>query len=359
MERRPGTQDISWLLDLDRNGQLDLDPPYQRRSVWTAKDRRFFLDTIFRNYPSPAIFLHKHISDGGGVKYYVVDGKQRLETILNFSKGKIRISPEYGDVRLNNKKFSEIAGDVDLKARFWNYQVPVEMIDFREAELVKNVFDRLNRNSRKLTAQELRHAKFEGWFITKAEGEADQEVWKTLGVATRARATRMMDVQFISELMAVVVNGEVRGFSQDELDDIYADLEDLDDKPDFNVEEFEQKFEYSKNILLEMQNLNESITKIARTSTAIYSLWSVVVCAEILPAVNILADRYAAFMQKVQELNEQSAVPGVVAEEAAEQEGGSENAAAARYRENARGASTELTQRQARHDALLSVLVTQ
>jgi hypothetical protein len=38
MKRRPTTQDISWLLDLARNKQLDLDPPYQRRSVWTNKD---------------------------------------------------------------------------------------------------------------------------------------------------------------------------------------------------------------------------------------------------------------------------------------------------------------------------------
>src|ERR1700677_1122365 len=104
MDRRPTTQDISWLLDLDKNGQLDLNPPYQRRSVWTAKDRRFFLDTIFRNFPSPAIFLHKNISDTGAVKYFVVDGKQRLETILRFSKGKMRIATDYGDVRLNNKR---------------------------------------------------------------------------------------------------------------------------------------------------------------------------------------------------------------------------------------------------------------
>ncbi len=48
MQRRSTSQDISWFLDLKRNGQIDMDPPYQRRSVWNSKDRRFFLDTIFR-----------------------------------------------------------------------------------------------------------------------------------------------------------------------------------------------------------------------------------------------------------------------------------------------------------------------
>ena len=78
VEQRLTAQDISWFLDLDNRGQLDLDPPYQRRSVWSPKDRRFFLDTIFRGYPSPSIFLHKEIIDGKTI-YYVVDGKQRLK----------------------------------------------------------------------------------------------------------------------------------------------------------------------------------------------------------------------------------------------------------------------------------------
>lgn len=71
MKRRPTTQDITWLLDLARNDQLNLDPPYQRRSVWTRQDRQFFLDTIFRDFPSPAIFLHKTISDDGKVTYQI------------------------------------------------------------------------------------------------------------------------------------------------------------------------------------------------------------------------------------------------------------------------------------------------
>lgn len=345
MERRPTTQDVSWFLDLDRNGQLDLEPPYQRRSVWTPKDRRFFLDTIFRNYPSPAIFLHKHIFDTGSVKYFVVDGKQRLETILRFSKGKIRIGDDYGDIRLNGKRFPDISGDMDLKLKFWNYQIPVEMIDFKESSIVKNVFDRLNRNSRKLTNQELRHAKFDGWFITKAEAEADLDIWRTLGVATRARATRMMDVQFISELMALVINGGPQGFSQDELDETYAQYDDLLEVDDFDLDAFLAKFEAAKAVLLAMEEHNQAISAIARTSTAIYTLWGVIVEAEALPSADILADRYSLFMEKVNALAEDAGAAAT-----AEQH-------ILAYRENTRGASTEPAQRQARHEALRAALL--
>src|SRR5690242_12934245 len=111
MQRRPTTQDVTWLLDLYQNNQLDLDPPYQRRSVLTLKDRQFFLDTIFRNYPSPANFLHKTINDAGKATYHVVDGKQRTETILSFVNNKVRISREFGDTRLDGKKWSELQGE--------------------------------------------------------------------------------------------------------------------------------------------------------------------------------------------------------------------------------------------------------
>jgi uncharacterized protein with ParB-like and HNH nuclease domain len=123
MKRQPSTQQISWFLDLERNTQLDLNPPYQRKSVWSPKDRRFFLDTIFRNYPTPPIFVHWTIDDNGFTMYHIVDGKQRLETILGFAKNKIAIYPNYGDVNFDGKKFSEL--DVDQKRKFWDYTLVV------------------------------------------------------------------------------------------------------------------------------------------------------------------------------------------------------------------------------------------
>ena len=104
VERRLTTQDISWFLDLHSNNQLDLDPPYQRRSVWSPKDRRFFLDTIFRGYPSPSIFLHKQVLEGK-TTYSVVDGKQRLETIVRFTDNKIAMEKKFGDSRLDGKRW--------------------------------------------------------------------------------------------------------------------------------------------------------------------------------------------------------------------------------------------------------------
>ncbi len=117
MQRRPSSQDISWFIDQRRHGQLDLDPPYQRKSVWNLKDRRYFLDTIFGDYPSPQVYLHK-LDVPDKTVYAVVDGKQRLQTIFKFIDDEISIDPEMKNERLKGKKWSE--PDKNERQILWN-----------------------------------------------------------------------------------------------------------------------------------------------------------------------------------------------------------------------------------------------
>lgn len=355
MQRRTSTQDVTWLLDLHNNKQLDLNPPYQRRSVWTRKDKQFFLDTIFRNYPSPAIFLHKTIDDTGKATYHVVDGKQRTETILDFVSDNIRMANNYGDTRLDGKKWSELHGELGLKQNFWNYQIPVEMIDFVEGTTVNEVFDRLNRNARKLTAQELRHAKFEGWFITEVETESAREEWKTLGVVTTARAKRMSDSQFISELMLVILEGKVLGFDQDSLDELYGKYDDPSDTvPELNLDEYIQHFSATKDYILQMNAVDGVVSRYAKGSGHFYALWAFVALTINLPTVSIVVTRYKSFMEKVEHLAKQEDLDAIIGEEAK-----GEYRIPLLYLTNSRGASTDLSPRVKRFEALQTALLSE
>jgi hypothetical protein len=348
MQRRPSTQDLTWLLDLHQNKQLNLDPPYQRRSVWTLKDKQFFLDTIFRNYPSPAIFLHKTISESGKATYHVVDGKQRTQTILDFVTDKIKISQSFGDIRLDGKKWSDLQGEQDLKQLFWNYQITVEMIDFVEGSVVNEVFDRLNRNARRLTPQELRHARFEGWLITEVETESTRDEWRLLGVVTTARAKRMIDSQFISELILVILEGKVIGFDQDLLDELYAKYEvPSDTDPEFDEELFTVKFSNAKNYLLQMETHNKSVTKYGKGFANFYTLWCLITLNEPLPPAVDLASKYAVFMKKVETLAGHEDLDAFLRDQPA-----GEFTHALAYLTYARGATTDLTPRKERLEVL-------
>ena len=353
MKRRPTTQDLTWLLDLDQNKQLDIDPPYQRRSVWTLKDRQFFLDTIFRDYPSPAIFLHKTIDEGGKSTYHVVDGKQRIQTILDFVNDQIKIAKNFGDIRLNGKRWIDLKGEQDLKQKLWNYQITVEMIDDVEGSVINEVFDRLNRNARRLTPQELRHARFEGWLISEVEAESTRDEWSTLGIVTKARAKRMIDSQFISELMLVILEGQVLGFDQDSLDDLYGKYDDPSETvPELDQDEFLQRFAAAKNYLIEMDGEARSVASYAKGFGHFYTLWAFVALTKELPTAPTIADRYMGFIQKVQTLAEQADLEAFLRDAEA-----GKYTIPLTYLTNSRGASTDLGPRTQRLDALKAALL--
>ncbi len=351
MDRRVTTQDISWFIDLDRNGQLDLDPPYQRRSVWSMRDRRFFLDTIFRGYPSPSIFLFKATKESGAISYEVVDGKQRLETILKFYGGKIAVATDFGDVELNGKKWKALSSQ--HRQAFSDYVLPVEFIRIIDGGQINQVFDRLNRNSRRLERQELRHARYDGWFVNFVEEEAQQSLWRELGVVTTARVKRMRDVQFISELLMVLAERRIRGFSQDAIDDFYAGHEEPPDaESGLDEDEFRTEIAQTKALLSRVQSVNGCITAFAKTYGAFYTLWSVVVLETArLPDLEVLAGRYQSFMRQVEELARQADLDLFLQ---AQQTG--VYTLPHRYFSNSTGASTEEAQRTARHAALLAAL---
>lgn len=354
MIRRVTTQDISWFLDLYNNGQLDLDPSYQRRSVWSVKDKRFFLDTIFRGYPSPSIFLHKVVVDGKTV-YAVVDGKQRLETIIDFTNNKIFLDKNFGDSKLDGKKWRHMQNDPELAHLFWDYVVPVEFINITDdTMLVNEVFDRLNRSSRKLVEQELRHAKFDGWFITFVEQETDDPDWRDLGIATRARAKRMKDVQFLSELLIILLKGQVQGFDQNEINVVYADYEDpLEFDPDFDELEIKNKFVVTRKYIVGMENSNSCVSEYAKDFKDFYSLWSLVALNNnSMPAANLFASAYSDFMGKVNfQKNQESLDPSE--RDLNQQVDDNVN----KYYRNSLGASTEPPQRKERYIALKTALL--
>jgi hypothetical protein len=354
MKRQPTPQHITWFLDLVKNKQIDLNPSYQRKSVWTPKDRRFFLDTIFRNYPAPPIFFHREISDSGQTTYHVVDGKQRLETIINFSEDKIAMDKGFGDENLDGKKFKDLS--IDYKRKFWDYLLVVDFIDDVGGNNIKEVFDRVNRNSKNLEPQELRHARFDGWFITETEKESEESFWWDSKVNTRAKEKRMKNIQLISELLLITLEKKIVGFSQEYLDEMYAKYDVIDDLDEpLDLDEYIAKKTQIKLILFEMNQVNKCIEIFGKTANNLYTLWAVIsLNIETVPSGRELAERYEQFMKSVQGYIE-TALPTDLAPITNPTP---LEATTYTYYANSKGASTEEPQRKMRYIALTQFLLT-
>lgn len=350
MARSLTTQDISWFLDLNEKGQLDLNPPYQRKSVWSPRDKRYFIDTILNNYPAPPVFLHKSLNENGRATYHVVDGKQRLQTIIDFATNKVRIPDDFSDVNLQRRRWDDL--DRGTRERFWDYVLIVEMLPDTGDAALKNTFERINRNSRKLTEQEMRHARYDGWLISLAEAEAEKHEWKDFGIVTTARAKRMSDVQFISELLYVLLKDAITGFDQDALNEFYAEYEDTSELPEFVEDDILDKLERVKGYVRSLLALKPDLRDQIKVQSHFYTLWAYFVTQEerLLPMADFAA-RYEVLLTQVPMAIGNSLPPS----------DGSEEGEAARqlvleYAANVRGASTDLAPREKRQRSLTAVM---
>jgi hypothetical protein len=77
--------------------KINLSPIFQRGHVWGLKIRQKLLQNIVKGKPIPAIFLYKQAT-GSKYTYNILDGKQRLESIILF------VSNERPDLSIPNWK---------------------------------------------------------------------------------------------------------------------------------------------------------------------------------------------------------------------------------------------------------------
>lgn len=134
---------------------LDTSPNFQRKLVWKKQHKYAFINTVLLNFPFPEIYIASSEIDVNNLqaKEIVVDGQQRLNTIVDYIKG-------INDFSNQNKlkSFSELT--VLEKKEFLNY--PVSMKDLKDLpeDTVKEIFRRINSTEYSLNANEILNAQF-------------------------------------------------------------------------------------------------------------------------------------------------------------------------------------------------------
>lgn len=207
---------ISEFFENETLKKYNYDPSYQRKSdVWSIEKKAFLIDTILKNYPIPPIFLHSETNlETGKTKYNVIDGKQRLNAIIQFIGNELYLPENFGDDNygsedLNGLKFSEIPADSPFKKNFWTYSIPIEYIDTDDLNVINKIFDRLNRNGEPLNDQELRNAKYNESVLMQLVRElSDIPFWKEQ-LKDIVTTERMEDEEFISELLFTLLTNTI------------------------------------------------------------------------------------------------------------------------------------------------------
>jgi hypothetical protein len=276
MSRAINFQTVSWFWDLYTRKLLDLEPPYQRRSVWNQEYKDFFIDTVLNEYPAPAIFLYQEITPEGVSKYGVVDGKQRLSTLFDFAQNTFPVSETATITRIRGKNFTDL--DNEFKQKFWKYQFAVEYVQSDDEGIINNIFDRINRNVSKLTPQELRHAKFSGVFITTAEDLTDWMISvlpQNFPLIPLKARQQMKDVEFVTLLLLFLEEG-VKSYRQDDFDKAFNDRDVMWDDRDEIESRFKKVIELIKELVKQSpKNINLCKTRL-KNQADFYSLFGAI-----------------------------------------------------------------------------------
>lgn len=152
---------ISALTDKLNRGNLELQPKFQREYVWALRPElpSRLIESLLLRIPIPPIYLGK--MPGG--RHEVIDGQQRLTTLVKFVRNEFALCKLQRMSSLNGKLFKELSAEQQEKI----LDEPIRTIVIDAAgnsDLRYEVFERLNRGSMALNEQELRNCVYRGPF---------------------------------------------------------------------------------------------------------------------------------------------------------------------------------------------------
>ena len=154
------------------SGQLSPSPNFQRNLVWKKQHKYEFIRTILMNFPFPEVYIASTEMDVKTLRTaeVVVDGQQRLTTIVDYIKG-------INDFSNQNKVTSFENLDFDAKRQFLNYPISVKDLKDIEMSHIKEIFQRINSTNYALNSNETLNAQFgDGEFAIFAKQLVDKDL---------------------------------------------------------------------------------------------------------------------------------------------------------------------------------------
>lgn len=114
LEKIQGYRADQWstfeIWEKSRLSQLNVNPPYQRSVVWNKEFQKNLIASIFSKYPIPHLTL---VENEGNDGWIVLDGKQRIHSILSYYDNKIQV--QHPDLENSSVSFSSLKKSDDKK----------------------------------------------------------------------------------------------------------------------------------------------------------------------------------------------------------------------------------------------------
>jgi hypothetical protein len=199
--------DIEGLCRRLRAGEVFI-PPFQRDFTWSLREASRFVESLLLGLPVPGVFLSQE-QDG---RLLVIDGQQRLKTLLFYYEGKfnprptVQSSRTFRLVQINdpfNKKAYKDLSEVDRR-NLDNTVIHATVIKQEsppdDDTSIYHIYDRLNTGGRRLYPQEMRCAIYHGGLIELLAQLNESEPWRA---AFGKKSRHLKDQELILRFLAL------------------------------------------------------------------------------------------------------------------------------------------------------------
>ena len=237
---------VSDFLAWAQSDRLELNPYYQRHSVWRKSAKSLLIDTIMRGLPVPIIIIRDRVDLKSKLTTReVVDGQQRIRTVLTYLgyRPSNYIENENSDnwkpftvLKAHNRQLAKASTFDSLskkqKGQFLDYEFPAHVLptDIDDGTVLK-IFTRLNSTGLKLSTGELRNASFHGPFAELVKDLAHSNVhrWREWGVLSDTEISRMGEIDLVADLCITAAKGEIYSNTTQNMNNFYKLLEERDE----------------------------------------------------------------------------------------------------------------------------------
>jgi len=162
---------LKQLYDMVLEEMVDIAPEYQRHFVWDSNRQSALIESLFLGIPIPSLFM----ASNRDASWEVIDGLQRLTTILNFignDKELDKISIKHEKLKLSGlEKLDSMNGliydDLPKSMQFMLQTRPLRITvlnDRSDFNVRYDLFERLNTGGVTLHEQEIRNCVYIGPF---------------------------------------------------------------------------------------------------------------------------------------------------------------------------------------------------
>ena len=209
------------LINWRKHDELNLEPWYQRRSVWTGPQKSYLINTLFEQKPVPTLYF-RHVVDLDQDKSLreVVDGQQRIRSIFGYVDNEFTaLHPHHG----RRMRYSTLSRTQQRTLR--ETKLSGGWLLGATDEDVIEVFGRLNSVAKTLNSAEKRNAAFSGEFKQFCLKETASRValWRDLKIFSAKAISRMEETEFLADVVLNLLEG-LSDFRKVKIDGLYAAL---------------------------------------------------------------------------------------------------------------------------------------